>query len=45
MDNADIFLFTLLVVPAFIVFAFLTIREFAHAGESDFKPDSDKRLK
>ena len=44
MDNADIFLFTLLVVPAFIVFAFLTIREFAQAGESGFKPDADKRL-
>lgn len=44
MDNSDIFVFTFLVVPSFIVFVFLTIREFAQAGEKDFNPDADKRL-
>ena len=45
MDNADILLFTLVVVPLFLVFGYLTIREFARAGSSDYKPDSDTRLK
>jgi len=45
MENSDIFLFTILVVPLFLVFIFITIREFARAGDSDFKPNSDSRLK
>ena len=45
MENSDIILFTVLVVPLFLVFIFFTMREFARAGESDFKPDSDSRLK
>lgn len=45
MDNSDILLFTILVVPLFLVFIFVTIREFARAGDSDFKPNSDSRLK
>ena len=45
MDNTDIFVFTLLVVPAFIVFAFLTIREFSRVGTEGYKPDADTRLK
>ena len=44
MDNSDILVFTLLVVPSFMVFVFLTIREFGRAGDSDFKPERDKRL-
>ena len=45
MDNTDIFVFTLFVVPAFIVFAVLTIREFGRAGAETHKPDADTRLK
>lgn len=45
MDNTDIFVFTLLVVPAFIAFAFLTIREFSRVGTEGHKPDADTRLK
>ena len=45
MDNTDIFVFTLFVVPAFIVFAVLTIREFSRAGAATHKPDADTRLK
>lgn len=45
MDNVDIFIFTALVVPLFAVFAFITMREFAKAGENGFKPDSDERLR
>lgn len=45
MDNSDILVFTVLVVPAFIVFAYITIKEFARAGDRDFKPQADSRLK
>lgn len=45
MDNTDIFVFTLFVVPAFIVFAFLTIREFSRAGAEGHQPDADTRFK
>ena len=45
MDNADILLFTLVVVPLFLVFGYLTIKEFARAGGNDYKPESDTRLK
>jgi len=45
MDNTDIFVFTLLVVPAFLVFAVLTIREFSRAGAASHKPDADTRFK
>lgn len=45
MDNTDIFVFTLFVVPAFAVFAVLTIREFSRVGTTDHKPDADTRLK
>ena len=45
MENSDIFLFTILVVPAFIAFIFMTIKEFSQAGKSDFKPQTDSRLK
>ncbi len=45
MDNADILLFTLVVVPLFLVFGYLTIKEFARAGSNDYKPESDTRLK
>ena len=45
MDNADLFLFTLLVVPAFIFFGYLTIREFNRAGNEEYKHNSDTRLK
>lgn len=45
MDNADILLFTLLVVTSFIFFGFLTIREFNRAGNEEYKPDSDTRFK
>ena len=45
MDNADIFVFTLLVVPIFLVFGVLTIREFSRAGTEANKPDADTRLK
>lgn len=45
MDNADIIIFTALVVPAFVVFIFLTVREFKRIGKDSFKPDFDKRLK
>mgnify|MGYP000149399298 CR=1 FL=1 len=44
MDNTDILVFTLFVVPSFIVFVFLTLREFGQAGKSSFNPESDKRL-
>lgn len=45
MDNTDIFVFTLFVVPAFIVFAVMTIREFSRAGDASHKPDADTRFK
>ena len=45
MDNTDIFIFTLFVVPAFLVFAVLTIREFSRAGTVGNKPDADTRFK
>jgi len=45
MDNSDIFLFTLVVVPLFLVFGFITLREFARAGSKEYKPESDTRLK
>ena len=45
MDNADIFVFTLFVVPAFIVFAVMTIREFSRAGAANDKLDADTRFK
>lgn len=45
MENTDIFLFTIVVVPLFLVFGFITIREFARAGSDDYKPQSDTRLK
>ena len=45
MDNTDIFLFTFLVVPSFIVFVFLTVREFSRIDDTDFKQDSDTRFK
>lgn len=44
MDNVDIIIFTVLVVPSFLVFVFLTIREFGKASDDSFKPESDKRL-
>ena len=44
MDNSDIFLFTILVVPLFAVFGFVTIREFTRAGGSDYKPEADTRF-
>ena len=44
MDNVDILVFTVLVVPSFMVFVFLTIREFGKLGDDSFKPESDKRL-
>ena len=42
MDNVDIFIFTFLVVPAFLFFVVATIREFAKAGKSDLDPEADK---
>ena len=45
MDNTDIFVFTLCVVPAFAVFAFLTIREFNRVGAEGYKPNADTRFK
>ena len=45
MDNSDIFLFTLVVVPLFLVFGFITLREFARAGSEEYKPKPDTRLK
>ena len=45
METSDIFLFTLLVVPAFIFFMVVTIREFNRAGSADYKHDSDTRFK
>ena len=45
MNNVDIFLFTFLVIPSFIVFVFLTVREFSQIGDDNFKQDSDTRFK
>ena len=45
MENSDIFLFTGLVVPAFIAFIIITIKEFSQAGKKDYQPQADARLK
>jgi len=45
MDNSDIYLFTFLVIPSFLVFVFLTVRKFSRVGDADFKQDADTRLK
>ena len=45
MDNTDIFHFTYLVSPSFLVFVFVTVREFRRVDDSNFKQNADTRFK